>query len=249
VSSGDYIGNMAVDIDDKWVGSISKGKPLSINVTEGRHTVTVYSGNIIEHQVVMVKSGNLTIADFGEQLAKVVPQGPLTVSIGGYNAELPVFIDDANVGNVSQGKMLNLMLREGNHTVKVCVGMVCETEDVAVKFAQPVFVDFEDRLKKDVQFSKPAVRIANFFVNNNVLTVNAEFINPDISDHTLTATIGCGYSYLDWNSHQRKNDFVQTQVSRFVKAGDRQTQQVVLYIDKGSHPIASEPTIIDMVTQ
>jgi hypothetical protein len=141
------------------------------------------------------------------------------------------------------------MLSEGHHTVKVCVGMVCETEDVAIKFAQPAFVDFEERLKKDVQFSQPTVRIVNSFFADTTDVINLEFINPGKTDLTMTANVGCGYSYVDWNSNQRKNDFTQTPVSQFVKAGDRSTQQVILYMGKGHHVIANEPMIVDVVTK
>lgn len=226
------------------------GKPLNISVIEGRHTVKVCSGKVCEQQGVEIKSGQQTVVNFGERLTQSVTQGPLSVSIGGYNADnLPVLIDNITVGEVSQGKPLNLMVSEGRHTVKVCVGIVCENESVEIKFAQPSFVDFGERLKKDVEFPKPTVRIVNSFLSGNTLTINAEFINPDKTDHTMTATIGCGYSYIDSNSKERKNEFAQTQVSKTIKAGDRQMQQVTLYLSKGAYVIASEPMIVDVVTK
>ena len=65
----------------------------------------------------------------------------------------------------------------------------------------------------------------------------------------MTATVGCGYSYVDYNSKERKNDFAQTQVSKLVKSGDRPTQEVNLYLSKGATVIASEPTIVDVVVK
>ena len=62
----------------------------------------------------------------------------------------------------------------------------------------------------------------------------------------MTATVGCGYSYIDYTTKDRKNDFAQTQVSKAVKGGDRQTQQVTLYLSKGANVIASEPSIVDV---
>jgi hypothetical protein len=250
VSIDGYTAKLPVYLDNTSVGEVSTALPLNISVKEGYHTVKVCSGNLCEQQGVEIKSGKQTVVDFGERLAKASPQGPLSISIGGYNAEhIPVLIDDNIVGEVSLGKLLNLMVSEGSHTVKICVGMVCETEDVNIKFAQPSFIDFGERLKKDVEFSKPTARITSSFLSGITFIVNTEFINPDTTDHTMTATVGCGYSYIDYNSKERKNEFAQTQVSQFVKAGDRQTQQVILYLSKGTYPIASEPTVVDMVTK
>jgi len=248
VSIGSFNGKLPVYFDNASIGEVSMGKPLNISVNEGRHTVKVCSGKVCEQQGVEIKSGKQTVVDFGERLAKAVPQGPLSVSIGGYNADnLPVYIDNITVGEISQGEHLNLMVSEGRHTVRVCVGGVCENESVDIKFAQPSFVDFGERLKKDVEFPKPTVRIASSFLSGNVMTINAEFINPDKTDHTMTATVGCGYSYVDYNSKERKNEFAQTQVSKVVKAGDRQMQVVTLYLSKGATVIASEPSIVDVV--
>ena len=242
--------SLPVFIDNAIVGNVSSDTPLSIDVREGLHTVKVCSGNNCVDQVVEIKSGNQTSLDFGEQLTRDVRQGPLSVSIGGYNAnDLPVLIDGTNSGNVSQGKPLALMIDEGRHTVKVCLGIVCESEDVEIKFAQPRSVNFEERLKKDVEFPEPTVRIVNSVPAENSITINVEFINPDKTDLTMTATIGCGYSYIDYNSRERKNDFAQSQLTQFVKAGDRSAQQVVLWMTKGHHVIPSSPTVVELITK
>jgi hypothetical protein len=248
VSIGNFSAKLPVSIDNVSVGEVSMGKPLNISVSEGRHIVRVCAGKVCEQQVVESKSGKQTGVDFEEQLAKDVPQGPLSVSIGGYPADkLSVLLDTITVGEVSQGKDLNLMVSEGIHTIRVCVGMVCENESVDVKFAQPTYVDFGERLKKDVEFPKPTVRIVNSFLSGNSITLNAEFINPDKTDHTITATFGAGYTYIDSRSKERKNDFSQTQVIKTIKSGDRQTQQVTLSFSKGQQTSASEPSIVDVV--
>ena len=55
-------------------------------------------------------------------------KGPLRVSIGSWNADLPVLIDNTSAGIVSHDKPLDLMLEEGNHTVRVCAGTICLDE-------------------------------------------------------------------------------------------------------------------------
>jgi hypothetical protein len=130
--------------------------------------------------------------------------------------------------------------------VKVCVGVICENENVEIKFGQPVFVDFGERLKKNVEFSNPTVRIENYFVTGTSLTVDVEFINPDKVDHTITATIGSGYSFIASSDRQRKNNYAQALVTRSVKAGSRVNQAVTIALTGGSSVIANEPTIIDI---
>lgn len=247
ISIGDFNGNLPVLVDNKSVGNVSLGKPLNISIIEGRHMVRVCSGSVCKQQEVDVKTTKPATVDFGEQLKKDIPSGALTVSIGGYNAELPVLIDNTRVGVVSLGKPLNLMVSEGLHTVTVCVGVICENESVEIKFAQQAFIDFGERLKKDVEFSTPTVRIVSSVVNNNRLSVSVEFINPDKIDHTMLATIGCGYSYIESNSHERKNEFAQTVVTRSVKAGNRMIQSVDLSLSRGSAVIASEPTVVEVI--
>ena len=169
----------------------------------------------------------------------------LTVSIGGYDARLPVFIDNTSAGNVSMSTPLILMVSEGSHKVKVCVGVYCENETVDIRFAQPIMVNFGDRLKKDVAFSAPTVRIADSLLTGNSMEVDVEFINPDTTDHVLNATIGCGYSNLDPRNLERHNNFVQSQITKTVKAGDQVTQHVTFSLTGGSAVIANEPSVVD----
>jgi hypothetical protein len=247
VSIGDYIGKVTVYIDDIQVGEISPGKPFNTSVKEGLHTVKVFSGGMSEEQEVVIKSGKQTIVDFGERFIKNIPQGRLIISIGGYNADnLPVYLDNTSVGEVSQAKPLNLMVSEGNHTIKVCVGKICENESVDIRFAKQSFVDFGERLNKDVEFINPTARIVYFNLNGNYLAYNVEFINPTTHDVTITTTIGVGYSYIESASRIRRNDFARVQLNRNVKAGERTTVSNTLYLSGGSNVMASEPTIVDI---
>jgi NADH:ubiquinone oxidoreductase subunit E len=248
VSIGSYNAMLPVFLDNVSIGKVSKGKALNISTNGGLHSVRVCDNDFCEEQEVEITSGQTTVVDFGERLTQNVPQGPLTVSIGGYNADnLPVYLDGIRIGEVSQAKQLNLMASEGYHYLEVCAGAVCLSRDVELKFAQLTTIDFSEQLKKDVEFPKPTVRIVNSFLSENVFTVNIEFINPDTEDHTMTATIGCGYSYIDYSSQERKNDFTQKQDTQLVGAGDRVTEEVTLYLSKGSNVIAPEPTIVDVV--
>ena len=116
-----------------------QAKPLNLTTNVGQHTVRICVVDLCNNQDVMLSSSPTTV-DFGDWLKKDVVTGPLTVSIGGYNAELPVLLDNISVGNVSQGKPLSLMVSEGNHTIKVCVGILCQNETVEVKFAKPLLL-------------------------------------------------------------------------------------------------------------
>jgi predicted proteasome-type protease len=248
VSLGDFNANLPVFIDNTSAGNVSTGKPLNLTVTAGRHTVKVCSGTLCEQQNVEVAAGKQTSVNFAEQLKKSIRQGPLTVSLGSYIADLPVFIDNTSAGNVSTGKPLNVMLSEGNHTVRVCVGLVCENEVVTIKFAQQSIVDFGERLKKSAEFATPTVRIVNYFVTGNRLVVDAEFINPGKTDLSMTTTIGVGYSYIDSGTRQRENQYGQYRFTRSVKAGNRTKQSLEMTLSGGSSTIASEPQIVDVFT-
>ena len=250
VSIGDDIGKVTVYIDNNLVGEISQDKPFNISVKEGPHTVKIFSGGITDQQEIVIISGKETVVDFGEQLTKSISRGRLIVSIGGYNAnKIPVYIDNISVGEVSQAKPFDVMVREGNHTVQVCVNRICENESVDIRFAKQSFVDFSERLKKDVEFVNPTVRIVYFSLNGNYLAYNVEWINPTTHDVTITTTIGVGYSYIESASRMRRNDFARVQLNRLVKAGEHTTVPNTLYLSGGSNIMASEPSIVDMSYQ
>jgi hypothetical protein len=197
----------------------------------------------------MVLTSSPTTVDFGDWLKKDILTGPLTVSIGGYNAELPVFVDNINVGNISKSKQLNLMVSEGNHTVKVCVGIICENETVKVKFAKPLYIDFGERLKKVAEFSTPTVRIVDTRQDGAKVTVDLEFINPSKNDLTFTTTVQCAYSYIDPQNDWRKGNAKQITVTRSVKAGDRTKQSSDIWLSGGRSYIIENPVILDVTSK
>jgi hypothetical protein len=244
VSIGDYTAELPVFVDDVNVGNVSQDSPLNLTVSVGRHTVRICMiGTCIDEDVLIISSNPTTI-DFGERLKKEVVSGPLRVSIGGYTAELPVFVDDESVGNVSLGKPLNLMVREGHHRVKVCVGILCVNEDVEIKFAQPVYNDFGERLKKVAEFSTPTIRIVEYQQTGDKVTVDVEFINPSKNDLTMSATIQCAYSSIDPATHWRHGNTKQGTVTRSVKAGTRTVQSLDLDLTEGSAYIIEIPVIL-----
>jgi hypothetical protein len=248
VSIGDYNAvDLPVFIDNLTVGQVSSGKPLNVTVSAGLHAVRVCAGTVCENESVDIQSASHASVDFGERLARDVPKGTLTVSIGGYNAVgLPVLVDNRTAGEVSFNQPLSMKVSEGNHTVRVCAGMVCENASVEVKFAQVSYVDFGEQLKKDAEFQKPAIRILSSQLSGTTYTVNVEFINPDITSHNMTAVVGTGYTYIASKSEPRKTDFAKATVSQVVKAGSRQVKQVNLYLTKGSFPLAFEPTLAEV---
>ena len=249
VSIGDLIAKVPVFIDNTLAGEISPQNPLNISVRAGPHSVKIISNNVSEEQAVEIISGKQTVVDFGERLTNATLIGPLTVSIGGYNADhLPVYIDDLSVGEVSQNKPFRVMLNEGSHTVRICVAQICENETVNIKFAKETVVVFEEQLKRDREFTKPTVRIVNFILNVNQYTLNLEYINPTTNDTIITTTIGCAYSYIDSATKERKNNFGLTQQKMLVKAGNRETHEATLYLSGGSNIITSDPSIVDVST-
>jgi len=247
VSIGDYTGKVAIFINDTQVGEVFPGKSFTTNVKEGLHTVRASFGNVSVEQEVAIKTGKQTDVDFGDQLTNATPTGSLTVSIGGYNANnLPVYVDNRSVGEVSQNKPFSLMLNEGSHDVRICVAQICENETVDIRFAKKTVALFQDRLKQDREFTKPTVRIVDFILNGNTYILNMEYINPTINDTTITATIGCAYSYIDYSNKARKNTFAQTQQKMLIKAGTRETHALGIDLSAGSNVIASDPSLVDV---
>jgi len=243
VSIGNYIGELPVFIDNKTAGNVSQNKPLNMTVNVGRHTVRICVRDLCNNQDIMVLSSSPSIVDFGEWLTKEIVTGPLTISLGGYNADLPVFVDNITVGNLSQGEQMNLMVSEGNHTVKVCVGMICVNETVGVKFAKPVNIDFGDRLRKVAEFSTPIVRIVNTRQIGARVIVDMQYINPTTKDITFTTTVQCTYTYID--PQGRKGNFKQITVTKSVKSGTRANQSSDIYLDGGRSYVIEAPQILE----
>ena len=249
VSVGNYKGILPVFIDNMSVGNISSGMPFVQTVSSGYHVVKICTNDNCFTDTVKVTPPNQTFIDFEDQLESGELLADLTVSIGGYDAKLPVLIDNETVGIVSQENPLTIRTTVGTHDVKVCSGTICEEDQVNMKFAKQTFIDFGDQLKKDAEFTEPTVRIIDGFVNANTMTVDAEFINPTTKDLTMTATISDTYTYKDYSSNVRIGSSAQIIQSEFVKAGDRTNYQFNIYLSGGDSIIASEPVVIDLTTQ
>jgi len=172
-------------------------------------------------------------------------KGPVRVSIGRYSVDypLPVLVDNVTVGEVTAAAPLDLKVNVGNHSVAVCVGVICPKQYVNVVFAKSSFLEFEDLLKKDAEFSKPTARILKSFRNGNGVGVEVEFVNPTQKDITMSAEIICGYSYIDGRTSIRMGDSVRTKTSEFVGAGRTFTRTVDLYFADGSSYAYDEPRV------
>jgi len=244
VSIGDYPTKLQVLIDNSSSGTVSPDKPLNLVISSGHHSVKVCRNNDCFSETVNIAPGNLTTVDFGTRLKGDIPQTEIVVSIGGFDAQLPVKIDNVTVGTVAQGKPFKTRVNTGEHVLMVCFGAVCEKEQITATFGKPVYVDFGEQLQRDVEFSKPTARIVSTNQNGNTLVVEVEFINPNAKDVTISATISCQYTYLNSN-RERVGDSARVQVTRVVKSNDRPKQNANIYLS-GSGVIASPPVITEM---
>jgi len=170
-------------------------------------------------------------------------KGPLRVSIGSWDADLPVFIDNTSVGTVTHSKPLDLMLEEGNHTVRVCAGTICLDEDVSIQFARQRLVDFEARLLNEVVFSQPTARIVSYYPSGDEFTVTVEFINPSEKELAMSAEVRLSYTYIESRSNNRVGSGAQRIVTANVKSGARAMQTVDLNLASGYSYVYSIPTI------
>jgi hypothetical protein len=172
-------------------------------------------------------------------------KGPLRVSVGSYSTDdpLPVSIDNTSVGVVKAGFPLDLMVPEGNHSVKVCVGVICPEKFTTVVFAKSTFLDFEDLLRARAEFSKPVIRILRSFKTGDGVGVELEFINPTQKDLTMSAELSVGYSYIDYRTNIRMGDSVRSKATEWVEAGRRITRTVTLDFASGSSYSFDEPSI------
>jgi len=172
-------------------------------------------------------------------------KGPLRVSIGSYSADkpLPVLIDNKSVGVVKAGVPADLMVDEGNHSVAVCVGVICPEKYITIVFAKRSYLDFEDLLKMKAEFSKPTVRILRSFKNGNGIGVEVEFINPTQNDLTMSVELSAGYTYIDGRTSVRMGDSVRSKAFEWVEAGHRVTRTVDLNFVYGSSYSYDEPAI------
>jgi hypothetical protein len=170
-------------------------------------------------------------------------QGPLRVSISNFNANLSVILDNQTVGLVTAGKPLDLMVDEGDHSVKVCVGAICEQERVTVVFAKKSFVDFGDRLKKSVEFPEPTARIIDSYRDGDGVTVVVEFINPSARTLFMTAEVSVGYSFISGRTGQRVGESTRGKAYSDVPAGRRVSENLELGFADGSAYIFDPPNL------
>jgi hypothetical protein len=174
-------------------------------------------------------------------------KGPLRVSIGGYPADLPVTVDNQSVGMVTRAIPLDLMIDEGNHTVKVCVGVICENETVEIVFAKKSFIDFEERLRKDIEFPNPTARINDYYRSGNGVAVVVEFINPTSKDLSMSAEVNIGYSFINDRNDQRGGESTRGKASALVRAGQRMTTTLNLNFAPG-YAYMFDPPVLGQTT-
>ena len=180
-------------------------------------------------------------------------KGSLRVSIGGisYPANLSVILDNEVVGTVKPTLPLYLMVSEGDHTVMVCERSVCEQENVTTQFGKYVNVDFSDRLLRDVEFpnptAEPSAQILNYYKNGNTISVLVEFINPDSADHTIHADLSVGYTYIDGRSKTKMGDSAHTRTAQSVKAGQKETQVVDIYLAGSDYILSFSNPVIEEI--
>ena len=160
-------------------------------------------------------------------------KGLLKISLDGWIGEFPVSIDNMSSGVVATQRPITLMMDEGNHTVEVCCGVVCEQENITIRFGEQRIVDFSEQLKKDCEFLEPVVRIVGYFMNGDQIAVNVEFINPTTQTLTMSAEISCGYSYIESRSNNRVGNSAQGQVFSTLNPGDRTIKMLNLNLASG----------------
>jgi hypothetical protein len=161
-------------------------------------------------------------------------RGPLRVSISNFKANLVVILDNQTIGSVTTAKPLDVMVNEGNHSVKVCVGVICEEENVTIAFAKKSFIDFGERLKKDVEFPEPTARITDSYRDGDSVAVVVEFINPSIDNLRMNAEIAVGYSFISGRTGQRVGESARGVAYSDVSAGRRQSEVLHLYFAEGT---------------
>jgi hypothetical protein len=170
-------------------------------------------------------------------------KGQLRISIGGWLGEGSVLIDGLNVGVAATRKPLVLMIEEGNHTVDVCCGSLCEHENVTIRFGQQQIMDFSEQLQKDCEFIEPTARIIGYSMGGDKITVNVEFINPTAKTVAMTAEVTCGYSYIESRSDNRVGNVAQGQLFQTLNPGERETKILDLNIASGYSYNYNIPTI------
>jgi hypothetical protein len=165
------------------------------------------------------------------------------VTLDTWVGEFPVSIDNVSAGVVKTARPLTLMVDEGNHTIAVCCGVVCERENVTIRFGEQRIIDFSERLEENCEFLEPTVRIVDYYRSGDQITVNVEFINPTTQPLTMSAEVSCGYSYIESRSNNRVGNFAQGLVFATLNAGDRITKTLILDLASGFDYRYEMPTI------
>jgi len=148
-------------------------------------------------------------------------KGLVRISLNSWIGKFPISIDNVSAGHVETARPLTLMVDEGNHTIDVCCGVICERENVTIRFGEQRTIDFSERLKEKCEFLEPTVRIIGYSLNGDLITVNVEFINPTTRPLTMSVEVSCGYSYIESRSNNRVGNSAKNQVFSTVNAGDR----------------------------
>ncbi len=176
-------------------------------------------------------------------------QGQVTIYVGGIEGEFPVYIDDLDVGVVSKYRPLTRMIDEGIRSVEVCCGISCKRENVTIRFGKHQTVDFSKQLEKNCEFSEPAVRIVDYFLSGDQLTVTVELVNPTTRTITLSAEVRCWYSYIESRSNNRVAHSAGGQVVSTLNPGESTTQILSLRLASGSGYMYEIPTISRVSTE
>ena len=186
---------------------------------------------------------NTTTPDINATVSIAKLKGPLRIALTGYDATLPVMVDNISAGSVSNGKPLDLMVDEGNHSVRICIGLTCVQEYAEVAFAKRSTIDFGEQLKKSVEFANPTARIADYYRSGDGIAVVVEFINPSAKDLTMSAEVSVGYSYISGRTDQRGADSTRGKAYATVKAGQRETDIIQLGFADGYAYMFDSPVI------
>jgi hypothetical protein len=183
VSIGEYDAQLPVIVDNAVSGNVSKGKPLSLNLTEGIHTVKICADTVCDSLNVNVLPSMKVTVDFEERLRRIFTQGSLNVTIGNYNSTLPVYIDNISAGMVSNVKPFSQFISPGLHAVKICAINNCYTQNVNMKPSGQVSVDFGDQLNSGTLMADLIIYIGGYdavlpaYVDN-VSVGNVSPVNP-----------------------------------------------------------------------
>ena len=248
VSVGIFNATLPVYIDNLNAGNASPGKPVLQPISPGYHTVKICSEEDCIEDNFEVTPANMTLVDFGSRLQSSIKMSDLTVSIGGYNAELPVYVDNKSVGIVSLGNPLQTRVMPGVHDVKICIGATCVHEQMIGKFGKQTNIDFGEQLLKSVEASEPTVKILDFDSKGNVMTVNTKFINPSKKDLNMAATVSCVYTYSNYQE-KRITTSTRSRIVKSVKSGSSANQTFTLYLYGGDDPLASAPSVMEVTTE